>query len=99
MDAVWGTVWPAVPASASRLSFIGQAMWPMRATIKAHSAHHPPDGVPVHSSLAPTEMKHHPLLNCPITCTLLIASFTASRRSSLSAAASAYKEFVTSLSE
>jgi hypothetical protein len=29
-----------------------------RATIKAHSAHHPPDGVPIHSPLAPTEMKH-----------------------------------------
>jgi hypothetical protein len=58
MDAVWGTVWPVVPPDC----VIGPAMWPARAylsprqgAIKAHSAHHPPDGVPIHSPLAPTD--------------------------------------------
>jgi len=62
----------AVPASASRLSIIGQDhvtdtghTGPRTASIKAHSAHHPPDGVPIRSSLTPTEMKHRRLVNRP----------------------------------
>jgi hypothetical protein len=54
-----GPLWSPAPVpdggqSQSEVAEAGHTV-PQTASIKAHSAHHPPDGVPIHSPLAPTD--------------------------------------------